>query len=79
MEVYGVDTLVRFFSHLAFIYLAFWSLQSLRLDMIFKKGQHYERQIKMFYVFLSIVLGYTSSSFFLEVMYLMRNLFNSIG
>ncbi|MGY3765277.1 DUF1146 family protein [Vagococcus vulneris] len=79
MQVYGVDTLVRFFSHLAFIYLAFWSLQSLRLDLLFKKGQQFERQIKIFYVFLSIVLGYGSSSFFLEVMYLVRNLFSSFS
>ena len=32
MEVYGVDAIIRIVSHLAFIYLAFWALQSLRID-----------------------------------------------
>lgn len=34
--MYGVDTLVRIFSHFAFIYLAFWGLQAMRLDLLFK-------------------------------------------
>lgn len=78
MQVYGVDTLVRIFSHAAFIYLAFWGLQSLRLDLIFKKGQQYYRQIRLTYVLLAILIGYTTSNFFLEIIFLTRNLFESM-
>ena len=28
MQVYGIDAIIRIVSHLAFIYLAFWSLRS---------------------------------------------------
>lgn len=36
MQVYGVDAIIRIVSHLAFIYLAFWALQSLRIDAFLK-------------------------------------------
>ncbi|MGO2082360.1 DUF1146 family protein [Vagococcus sp.] len=74
MNIYGVDTLVRIISHLFFISLSFWTLQSLRLDMLFKKGIQYERQIKMFYCLLAVVIGFAVSNFFLEIIYLMRTL-----
>ncbi len=32
MQVYGIDAILRIVSHLAFIYLAFWSLRSLRIE-----------------------------------------------
>ena len=32
MQVYGIDAVLRIVSHLAFIYLAFWSLRSLRIE-----------------------------------------------
>ncbi len=36
MQVYGIDAIIRIVSHLAFIYLAFWSLRSLRIEMFLK-------------------------------------------
>lgn len=78
MQVYGVDTLVRIFSHFAFIYLAFWALQSSRLDLLFKKGEMYQRQIKMCYVLLAIAIGFQASNFFLEVIFLVRNFFEGL-
>lgn len=36
MQVYGIDAIIRIVSHLAFIYLAFWALQSVRIDAFFK-------------------------------------------
>lgn len=72
--MYGVDTLVRIFSHFAFIYLAFWGLQSLRLDILFKKGQQYYKQMRVIFLFLAILIGYNVSSFFMEVMFLTRDL-----
>lgn len=71
MQVYGIDAIIRLVTHLAFIYLAFWSLQSVKIEMIFKKNV--QRQIRMFYVFVSIFLGYTTSTFFLEIIVLLKN------
>lgn len=76
--LYGVDTLVRIFSHFAFIYLAFWGLHSLRLDNVFKKGQQYYKQIRLTYVLLAILIGYNASNFFMEVMFLTRDLLQGI-
>lgn len=78
LNVYGVDTLVRIFSHFAFIYLAFWGLQALRLDLIFKKGQQYYKQMRVIFVLLAIVIGYHSSNFFMEVMFLTRDLLQGV-
>lgn len=36
MQVYGIDAILRIVSHLAFIYLAFWSLRSLRIETFFR-------------------------------------------
>ncbi|GMC09016.1 membrane protein [Enterococcus thailandicus] len=77
MQVYGIDAIIRIVSHLAFIYLAFWSLRSLRTETFFKYMQN-TTQIRMVIVFFSIFLGYTASNFFLEIIALCRNLFVSI-
>ncbi len=73
MQVYGIDAIIRIVSHLAFIYLAFWSLRSLRVDAFFRSM--HTTQIRMAIVLFSIFLGYTASSFFLEIIALCRNLF----
>ncbi|MEG0254489.1 MAG: DUF1146 family protein [Vagococcus sp.] len=74
-KLYGIDAIVRIFSHFAFIYLTFWALQSLRVENLFKKGQQYYKQIRLIYVLFSIFIGYTVSNFFMEVMFLTRDLF----
>lgn len=76
MQVYGIDSIIRIVSHLAFIYLAFWSLRSLRVDAFFRSM--HTTQIRMAIVLFSIFLGYTASSFFLEIIALCRNLFVSL-
>ncbi|EOL42183.1 DUF1146 family protein [Enterococcus phoeniculicola] len=73
MQVYGVDAIVRIISHLTFIYLAFWSLRSLRVETFFKVMM--PTQVRMAIVLFSIFLGYTASNFFLEIIALCRNLF----
>ncbi|AYW45394.1 DUF1146 family protein [Tetragenococcus koreensis] len=73
MQTFGIDALVRLISHFAFIYLAFWSLGALRIDALFKS--FHTTQIRMLIVFLSIVIGYIASSFFLEIITLSKNLF----
>ncbi|MDR0921527.1 MAG: DUF1146 family protein [Lactobacillales bacterium] len=76
-QVFGVDALLRMVSHFLFIYLAFWALQSVRLDQLFKKGTGHEGQIRFVYFFLAILLGYTASNFILEFISLSRNFFVS--
>ena len=51
MQVYGIDAIIRIVSHLAFIYLAFWSLRSLRVDAF--RPMH-TTQIRMAIVLFSI-------------------------
>lgn len=75
MQFYGVEALVRIISHLAFIYLAFWGLRSVRLDTLFRSLNN--TQIRLVMMLLAIALGYQASSFFLEVIALCRNLFYS--
>lgn len=76
MLSYGVEAIVRIFSHLAFIYMIFWSMQALRLEQFFK-ANHY-RQIRTLMVMTAIGLGYLCSTFFLEVLSLFRNLISSL-
>lgn len=71
MQVFGIDAMVRLVSHLAFVYLAFWSMQSLNLEQYFKRG--HTTQIRMFLMLFAIVIGFGASSFFLECMALIRN------
>ncbi|GGI64394.1 DUF1146 family protein [Enterococcus alcedinis] len=76
MQVYGIDVIIRITTHFIFIYLAFWSLKSLRLDMLFKPQN--TTQIRMAIALLSIGMGYLASTFFLELMVLGKNMF-SVG
>ena len=73
MQVYGIDVIIRIATHFIFIYLAFWSLKSLRLEMLFTPQN--TTQIRMVLALLSIGMGYLSSTFFLELMVLGKNLF----
>ncbi|EEV55974.1 conserved hypothetical protein, partial [Enterococcus faecium 1,231,408] len=52
MQVYGIDAVLRIVSHLAFIYLAFWSLRSLRIETFFRPMHN--TQIRMAIVLFSI-------------------------
>jgi uncharacterized integral membrane protein (TIGR02327 family) len=74
----GIDAIARIFSHFLFILMAFWSLKSVHLESIFKPGMMYTRQIRFVYLFLSILLGYTASTFFQEIILITRNLLQSI-
>ncbi len=75
MQVYGIDAVLRIVSHLAFIYLAFWSLRSLRIETF--SDQCIIRKLEWQSYFFNF-LGYTASNFFLEVIALCRNLFVSL-
>lgn len=75
VQVYGIDVIIRICSHLAFIYLTFWSLKALRLEVFFQSLQ--TPQIRTIILLLSISIGYTASNFFLELIVLSKNLFLS--
>ncbi|MEG1045228.1 MULTISPECIES: DUF1146 family protein [Carnobacterium] len=72
MSFLGVQSLLGIVSHIIFIMMSFWALRGIRIENWIKKG--YERQARVLYVFLSIVIGYTVSSFFLEFISLSKSL-----
>lgn len=72
MAYFGAEALINLISHIFFICITFWSLQALRTDQIIKK--YHIPQARLLYVFLSIAIGYTVSSFFLEFILSSRNL-----
>ena len=75
MQVYGIDAIIRIVSHFAFIYLAFWALRSIRTEKLFKA--FHETQIRMAIMMASVALGFTFSTFFLEIIILCKNIFLS--
>ena len=60
-EAYGLLSIIL---SIAFIGLAWWALQSFRFDKILKKPNG--AQAKLLQIFLSIVIGYELSRFFLD-------------
>ena len=72
MSFLGVQSLLGIVSHIIFIMMSFWALRGIRIENWIKNG--YERQARVLYIFLSIVIGYTVSSFFLEFISLSKSL-----
>lgn len=60
-EVYGLLSIIL---SISFIGLAWWALQSFRFDKILNKPNG--AQAKLLQIFLSIVIGYEVSRFFLD-------------
>lgn len=73
MSGFAIQSIFSIISHFLFIYLAFWALQSLKVERCFKKGS--VLQIQVLYILLAIVLGYIASSFFLDIIQLVKNIF----
>ncbi|WP_409022310.1 DUF1146 family protein [Dellaglioa sp. P0083] len=72
MNTVGIQSLVTLMSHLMFIGIAFWAIQGLRIDRFFPQSS--QQRIKVLIVLLAILLGYTSSAFFLNFIDNVRNL-----
>ncbi|NLY78639.1 MAG: DUF1146 domain-containing protein [Lysinibacillus sp.] len=67
MDIYqtmGIQAAISLISHIFFIGVSFYALQSVRLEMVFKKGKTF--QIQLMFILLSIALGYTVSNFVLN-------------
>jgi len=71
MQVYGFEALIHVLSHFSFVYLTFWSLQSIKYDYFLKKTN--VTKIRMILTLISVAIGYTVSTFFLESMKLIAN------
>lgn len=72
MEFIRVQSLITVLSHFIFIGLTYWAVQSLRTDYLFKKN--HPQQLKLFYLLISLALGYTASNFFLDFFMHTQNL-----
>ncbi|KRN29315.1 hypothetical protein IV38_GL000198 [Lactobacillus selangorensis] len=72
MRILGLQALVTIISHLGFILLSFRGLQALRFDQILKKNHDFEGRLII--VFLAIAIGFTVSTFFLNIVDQSRNL-----
>lgn len=72
MEFIRIQSLITLISHIFFVGISFWSLQSLRMNHLFKKYK--TQEIRALYIIVSIVLGYNLSSFFLEFLTYSQNL-----
>ena len=72
MEFIRMQSLVTLISHVFFIGLSFWGLQSLRIDHLFKKNK--VQQVQVLYIITAIVLGFLLSQFFLDFLTHSQNL-----
>lgn len=72
MEFIRIQSLVTLISHIFFIGISFWGIQSLRIEHFFKKNK--VPQARFFYVMLAVVLGFILSTFFLDFLTHSQNL-----
>jgi len=72
MEFITIQSVVTLISHIFFVGLSFWGLQSLRIEHLFKKNR--VQQVRVFYVLIAVALGYLLSSFFLDFLTHSQNL-----
>ncbi|GEL67516.1 DUF1146 family protein [Marinilactibacillus psychrotolerans] len=77
MTFIGIQSLITIISHITFILITFWALQGLRTDSLIKK--YHIQQAKILYIFLSIAIGYTVSSFFIDFILSSQNLVQLFG
>jgi uncharacterized integral membrane protein (TIGR02327 family) len=64
IDQFGQIALVSILSHLAFIALAWWALQAIRLDKLLKPNHVF--QSRLLYILLAIFIGSSVSNFFLD-------------
>ncbi|MEO2075120.1 MAG: DUF1146 family protein [Bacillus sp. (in: firmicutes)] len=69
---FGQVALVSILSHLVFIALAWWALQSIRLDKLIKPNHVF--QARLLYILLAIFIGSSVSNFFLDYLQWSRQL-----
>jgi len=72
IDDFGQVALLSIFSHLVFIALAWWALQSVRLDKLIKANHVF--QARLLYILLAIIIGSLVSNFFLDYLQWSRQL-----
>ena len=72
VDSFGQIALFSIFSHLVFIALAWWALQSIRLDKLLKTNHVF--QARLLYILLAIAIGSSVSNFFLDYLQWSRQL-----
>ncbi|MCM3763982.1 DUF1146 family protein [Neobacillus niacini] len=72
MEDFGQMALISILSHLMFIALSWWALQSIRLEKVLKANHVF--QARLLYILLAIFIGSTVSNFFLDYLHWSRQL-----
>lgn len=73
MSLITLQSIINLISHIFFILIAFWSLQSVRTDTFIKK--YHIPQARTLYILLAIAIGYTVSSFFIDFILSIQNVF----
>lgn len=67
-----MQALVTVVSHLFFVLLTFWALKGIRIEKLLKKNNI--GQARVLYLFVSITIGYTVSTFFMDFLLTSQNL-----
>ena len=65
--MFGFHPLLAIISHIFFIGVSFYALQSIMPEKIIRKNKVFQAQI--LFIFLSIMIGSSVSNFFLEISY----------
>ncbi|WP_085060562.1 DUF1146 family protein [Staphylococcus haemolyticus] len=66
MDYIGQFAIVHLILHVLCICVAYWALNSLKLDQFFKKG--YATQVQVCLMFLAVLLGTTVSNFLIDLL-----------
>ncbi|WP_071460958.1 DUF1146 family protein [Bacillus massilinigeriensis] len=69
---FDANALLGIISHLIFIAIAWWTLQAIQFEKLLKPNRVF--QARILYVFLSVALGSAVSNFFLDYLFLSRQL-----
>ena len=66
MDYLGQFAIVHLILHVVCICVAYWALNSIKLDQFFKKG--YPLQVQVCMIFISILLGTAVSNFIVDLL-----------
>ncbi|WP_218084770.1 DUF1146 family protein [Staphylococcus haemolyticus] len=66
MDYIGQFAIVHLILHVLCICIAYWALNSLKLDQFFKKG--YVTQVQVCLMFLAVLLGTAVSNFLIDLL-----------
>jgi uncharacterized integral membrane protein (TIGR02327 family) len=61
---FGQIAVLSILSHIVFISISWWALQSVRLDQLLKPNRVF--QARLLYILLAIIIGSSVSNFFLD-------------